>query len=123
VSNKENMKIWVDALRSGNYRQTQKKLRNEDGAMCCLGVACEVFGQGTWNGDPDNSEYIYYTTPDGGHESGLLPHEVQEWLGVSSINPEVIDAEGYGTSLANANDAMGWDFPTIADAIERTYLS
>lgn len=40
--NKENIKKWVKALRSGEYNQNKGKLQNEDG-FCCLGVACDLF--------------------------------------------------------------------------------
>ena len=34
---------WVDALRSGNYKQAHKgKLKSAQG-YCCLGVACQLF--------------------------------------------------------------------------------
>lgn len=32
---------WVEALRSGRYRQTTRHLKDETG-HCCLGVLCEV---------------------------------------------------------------------------------
>lgn len=36
--------IWVDALRSGDYKQTKKTLHNlDDGGFCCIGVACVVW--------------------------------------------------------------------------------
>jgi hypothetical protein len=34
---------WANALRSGEYKQTQGSLHN-NGAFCCLGVACVVAG-------------------------------------------------------------------------------
>lgn len=33
--------LWLDALRSGDYRQTQNTLKDNDG-YCCLGVLCHV---------------------------------------------------------------------------------
>lgn len=38
-------KLWVEALRSGEYKQTQDQLCHKDGndySYCCLGVLCEV---------------------------------------------------------------------------------
>lgn len=29
---------WVKALRSGNYRQIQRRLSDGEGGFCCLGV-------------------------------------------------------------------------------------
>ena len=47
---KRNRKIWVDALRSGEYKQEQYTLRRHSRGLappysykyCCLGVACKV---------------------------------------------------------------------------------
>lgn len=40
--------IWVDALRSGDYKQTKGTLHNlDDGGFCCIGVACVVWGIAT----------------------------------------------------------------------------
>ena len=37
-------RLWVKALRSGKYRQARGALRKNTGAMCCLGVLCEIQG-------------------------------------------------------------------------------
>lgn len=37
---------WLRALRSGEYKQTRGKLKDLSGGYCCLGVACEVIGDG-----------------------------------------------------------------------------
>lgn len=34
---------WVEALRSGKYKQTRGTLKNNEG-FCCLGVLCEING-------------------------------------------------------------------------------
>ena len=39
-----NQKRWIKALRSGKFTQGKEKLHSLDGAMCCLGVACNIFG-------------------------------------------------------------------------------
>ena len=38
------VKRWVDALRSGEYKQGRNFLER-DGKFCCLGVLCEIEGQ------------------------------------------------------------------------------
>jgi len=35
---------WVEALRSGKYKQARGTLRDATGAMCCLGVLAEIEG-------------------------------------------------------------------------------
>lgn len=37
-------KKWVEALRSGKYKQGTSRL-SRDGYYCCLGVACEIFAK------------------------------------------------------------------------------
>ena len=42
---------WVEALRSGKYKQTKGELKNGQG-FCCLGVACEIgLTKRRYNGD------------------------------------------------------------------------
>ena len=37
---KQRIEAWCEALESGKYQQTKRRLKNpETGAMCCLGVA------------------------------------------------------------------------------------
>ncbi len=35
---------WVKALLSGKYKQARGTLKNRAGAMCCLGVLCDIQG-------------------------------------------------------------------------------
>ena len=105
----ENAKRWVEELRSGRFEQTQHALRRDD-AFCCLGVACEISGVGTWSGD------LY--TVGGRAEANYLPKAVQSWLGLISQTGEgVADCDGYIT-LTELNDNGGKSFAEIADAIE-----
>ena len=101
-------KIWVKALRSGEYKQTKKRLCDRNG-YCCLGVAYDVLCDGDWSsrnvdgkawGIQDESGYISYGMP----EAKVL----NEW-GLS-----ITDAK----TLAKLNDE-GWTFEQIADEIER----
>ena len=32
---------WVEALRSGEYKQAKERLQSED-SLCCLGVLCKI---------------------------------------------------------------------------------
>jgi hypothetical protein len=38
---------WVEALRSGEYKQTKGTLRDGD-SFCCLGVLCDITQHGQW---------------------------------------------------------------------------
>ena len=107
--NKENVRKWVEALRSGKYEQGQERLvRNNK--YCCLGVACELAGLP--KASDGNGFIAQYTLC-----LDYLPIEVQQWLGVSSRNPIV-----NGEELAQWNDWRGKTFAEIADMIEKEWL-
>lgn len=110
---------WVDALRSGDYRQGRSYLQDDQGRFCCLGVACEVARQHGVEVEVERSEHSHMVY-DG--SSAYPPKQVKEWLGL-------VDAGGRfnrGTvedcptnTLYGLNDNWGWTFDQIADAIER----
>lgn len=83
--NKTNVRIVVDAIKSGRYPKTEGALcRMHDGAIgyCCLGVACEEFNilfPGTLVISGEVAVRIY-----NGHQA-LLPLPVAEWLGVPAM--------------------------------------
>ena len=66
--NKENVKKWIAALRSGEFKQGKKRLRNLDTmgnkTYCCLGVLCEIADIEIWEG------------------AVLPPVAVADWLGL-----------------------------------------
>jgi hypothetical protein len=41
---------WVEALRSGKYKQGRGGLRDTRFHYCCLGVLCDVIDPNGWNG-------------------------------------------------------------------------
>lgn len=125
--NKENVRKWVDALRSGEYAQTRNALairaRNGETHHCCLGVACAVAGIEAepatypW-GSPSNAFKF-----DG--SDAVLPGSAQRWLGIGKGNPTVrvvTDKGAADRSLAGLNDSEQWTFDQIADLIERDWL-
>lgn len=105
----QNAKLWVEALRSGKYRQVKGRLKTVDG-YCCLGVACEVAIKA---GVPVSvGTFGLFPAFDG--ETARLPRAVRDWLGLR---------DDYGThgddvtSLTHEND-HGKTFLEIADIIE-----
>ena len=44
---KKRIQKWVDALKSGEYKQGQSRLRNIENKYCCLGVACDIYEKQT----------------------------------------------------------------------------
>ena len=148
--NKEHMRLWVDALRSGEFTQTKgvnyrpepfegdEDLEPQPAGYCCLGVACEVAVK-------NGFVFMDYTTdePLPADEQGWwrgegdLPSEVRDWLGLTRSNPTIADVPAtwtpkwrYATPKTEpvttaiiANDELGWTFAQIADALEAKYLS
>src|ERR1044072_7016718 len=88
---------WVKALRSGEYKQGQWKLRTADGAHCCLGVLACVSGIGI---SDDGS-----TVPKG------------RGVGYGPI-VDLIGGDATRAKLTGMND-HGESFAKIADYIEQ----
>lgn len=99
---------WVEALRSGRYKQGYQQLRCEcvdDATYCCLGVLCDLHSIETgtpWYG-------VSYLK-----EIGVLPIEVVEWAGLSHHNPIAGKSR-----LSSYNDNVRTGFNEIADLIEQ----
>jgi len=103
---------WVEALRSGEYRQTKHKLHTKRGGFCCLGVLCEVaIKEGLDVKKNAGSDRYFYD-----HEEFTLPSRVQAWAGLD------VDHEAGWHRLADMNDGyvegVKGDFPEIADWID-----
>lgn len=135
--NKELVRQWVEALRSGKYKQGRSALRNIDNEFCCLGVLCEI-SKDTLNidwelglHDIDNHD-IYLMDKNG----GVLPDKVWNYLGreatdykvkISITNSKLPSSivDGYlGNSiyLITLNDVYRLSFGQIADIIEEEFL-
>lgn len=130
----DHVRQWVNALRSGDYKQGRQKLatRHSDGTYshCCLGVACEVAGIPKGN-DLDGLSILGVTFGVGSEaSSALLPASAQVWLFGDKQNPahhaymEVIDLTqpALPITLPYMND-NGVTFEEIAYVIERSWLS
>ena len=109
---KQARRLWVEALRSGEYEQGTKYLRRGD-SFCCLGVACQLYathvGDVQWT-DSGGDIYMF----DGSNIS--LSERVAAWLGLRSTEG------GYGIDigrdcLTRHNDDRD-SFYAIADLIE-----
>jgi hypothetical protein len=120
--NKERVKLLVDTLRSGEYKQTSGALRKQNG-YCCLGVACDIaakHGVGEWEPLDDEVEPYYRAFVTNHSSVDYLPPEVMEWFGFSQENPDL--SLGYSARPASwFNDAL-FSFDQIADGFEHTYL-
>jgi hypothetical protein len=116
MPNLDNIRLWMDALRSGEYAQGTGSLHDTvSNTFCCLGVACDVaFRNGVtieamvYDGDTD----MCY---DG--EAAFLPRKVIDWLGIESNNPRIGNHHA-----VEWNDSMHMSFSEIADILEREFF-
>jgi hypothetical protein len=120
---------WVKALRSGKYTQGRGRLKTTTGRHCCLGVLCDITGEGSWKKDPYSSRKIFVIGDvDSGDNIGAidLPGAVQDLVGLKSDYGEFPDGRELEVkgkvvkSLAQAND-KGATFKDIAKFIEKNW--
>lgn len=81
--------LWLQALKSGNYKQTVGALNNSSG-YCCLGVLCDVavkqnlaewesawahrgLSKGIRDQHPNRGEYVF---------TSMLPPKIDVWAGI-----------------------------------------
>lgn len=109
------MKKWVEALRSGKYKQTKHKLRSKNNGFCCLGVLCNLHAEAHPKFAAKQTDKYSY---DGNQE--LPPGIVTEWAGLSTDTGFFVDNYGQYFELISLND-NGNSFKQIADIIEANY--
>lgn len=142
--NQEIKARWVEALRSGEYAQTQGSLQRvvakpgRAAGFCCLGVLCDIAVQdGVVRVYPERSESIVHYGAQNDFSGAYLPASVQEWSALESMEGFYVtggqikqvlsedqlseideDIETYSSySLADLND-RGASFEAIALLIE-----
>lgn len=119
-----NAQKWVEALRSGKYKQGKGALTEiKDGVEydCCLGVACKVAVE---NGvelksftaprtllSGDRQLVIYKAEGLSPDSFGVLPDKVKEWLGLS-------ESDGQYTKHLTSDNDNGATFEEIAAIVE-----
>jgi hypothetical protein len=96
---------WVEALRSGKYKQCQGILKRND-EYCCLGVLCDIV-------DPE-------WTLTHAEESGYLPDHIKKLAGLTITGMLTGYVDGCG-DLASLNDKAKYTFDQIADVIEEHF--
>jgi hypothetical protein len=101
---------WLDALRSGRYKQGKLVLRSAENRFCCMGVLCDVINEAGWDesGVIRTGRYVY-VGPHGNKCSSFIPPDVAEAAQLDTT---------YEPGLTIKND-RGESFDQIADYIER----
>jgi hypothetical protein len=124
-------KKWVQALRSGRYKQGKdllKKITKKQERHCCLGVLCDLYNkeQKLKNKPPIKQKIERdisnrYDVVRFGTTAELLPTTVRRWAGVKTSDGMIL-FEDYirRDSLSSLND-QGVTFKSIANLIEKHF--
>jgi hypothetical protein len=138
--NKEVLKNWLRALRSGKYQQTTGRLHEGQG-FCCLGVLCDLCPEGEW-GEPGSIT----GTPCKDYCGSVndLPAEVLKWAGLDENTYDVpvpirhlpktmqneVLREGLGTADEKRTEPFVWvsvlndqeySFNDVANILEKAF--
>lgn len=113
-------KDWIDALRSGEYKQQTGGLATDDlhgnAKFCCLGVLCDLYVKSNPAAEAEVG-IRFRPCPGTGHSIGIvdyygdscfLPYTIEKWAGV----PYALQQD-----LAELND-NGATFNEIANNLE-----
>lgn len=108
--------LWIERLRSGEYRQIRQFLSDTSNGRCCLGVLCDLAVEaGIARREGGALRVLYAAVADGEDSAmGILPTAVGRWAGLTSRDPDIGPA-----SATELNDSKGMSFAEIADEIER----
>ena len=115
-------KLWIKALRSGDYLQGYSYLQQEGNRFCCLGVLSDL---GIKAGVIEESlqKNMCYAYGDQQAVSKLC-YEIKKWSGITfdygDLEKKVTVHDSKCYSLASLNDA-GFTFQQIADVIEEQF--
>jgi hypothetical protein len=125
--NPEVKQKWIDALRSGEYEQGMKALRDRFNRFCCLGVLCDIYIKEHPETKWETS--LYDKSLYGVNFECVIPPEIvwKHWAQLNESNPvvcqrnprninDVLDGQNIDT-LASLNDT-GFTFEEIAQIIE-----
>ncbi len=108
----DEIKKWIEALRSGKYTQTKRVLQDTNNGYCCLGVACKVL-------IPEDKQFTHTVF---NNLKGNMPAEqpnAPEWLKMMDSDFE----EKTGRYLTSLNDNYDFTFEDIANVLEEVYIT
>lgn len=106
-------KVWVEALRSGEFEQGRGRLRNSEGGYCCLGVACVAWSRALL------PTIILEDRPDLESQMKVTFEGSSNFITTPSSIDKAVGLEATATNeLILMNDEQGKSFAEIADYIE-----
>lgn len=97
---------WIEALRSGRYKQGHGVLRQGD-EFCCLGVICDLCAPSEWHSSTILKKNGYRHGP---YSYGFPAKVIADEVGLS---------QEAASHLSTLNDIDMASFGTIADWIEK----
>lgn len=108
-------KKWLEALRSGDYKQGKRYLNQGNEKFCCLGVLCEVMG--LKKKEIGNGRFAYSENGTTWSEEVIPNNKAMQLAGLRGFEgqPEI---PGPVKALTFYNDEGGKTFEEIADIIE-----
>jgi len=113
--------LWTNALRSGDYQQGSKRLRDKEDHFCVLGVLCDLYVKQRpdcrWKPMEAKSSFRIVGKGEVQWCEDYLIEPVMKWAGLDSYNP-VVEHNGQKISLSSLND-QGIPFKSIATVIEK----
>lgn len=124
---KDFLREWASALRSGDYVQGKGALRSKDDCYCVMGVACDLaLKLGMISGDWVLYENCYQVS--GAKLIAFMPKALAQQIGMG-VDGSIIDEDGqvvsmqvtedrWYRSLLDAND-RGESFESLANVLER----
>lgn len=127
---------WVEALRSGEYKQTHDGRLKIDDCYCTLGVLCDLYvkeNNASWDLNEGytirDDEKVMVKTYTLFGENAFIPKKVAKWAGIDGIDVALkVPYDNFGEpseydesleSISNLNDSFGIDFKEFADLIEQ----
>jgi len=115
--------LWVNALRSGQYRKCKEVLRY-DGKFCALGVLCDLHAKATerpsnWKRGIDDRDLYTYIGNIGNEYYTYIPLAVVRWSGLNDDNPVLNERTAKTVTEYNDDESHGYSFKAIADLIEK----
>lgn len=124
--NKKRLRLWLDALRSGDYQQGSGSLRPSQDAYCCLGVLCDVYQRETGNGEFDVDRQGFFAA--GEFDEACPPRAVLDWIGCDDLDgdflvtPDECDKKKNVVALNDGHFCEKRSFAEIADLLENEHL-
>lgn len=107
---------WIEALRSGEYKQGTTYLR-QDNSYCCLGVLCDLYNKDHYETcwEPVTKGCDVYAIDGSGC---VLPSAVEQWSGLLHCEGKYGEAPEHRLTVLNDD---GLSFQEISNIIEEHF--